>query len=128
MSENPIKKLNTLIEVDSKDAKFNETFSEYRERQGKLTTAPFIAADLREEDDACQTKDSRKFDMDVSQDIINISPKTRQIAPRQFLLPGTHQNKEIEIRKQQYSNICMANINDYAVMFLLNCMEAPIDD
>ena len=29
-----IKKLNTLVEVDSKDVKFNETFADIRERQG----------------------------------------------------------------------------------------------
>jgi hypothetical protein len=123
-----IKKLDPLIEVDSKDAKFNETFSEYRERQGKLTTAPFIAADLREEEDVSQTKDSSTIGKDASQVIINASRQIRRIAPRQFLLPGTHQNKEYEIRKQQYSNICMENINDDAAMFLLNCMEVPIDD
>jgi hypothetical protein len=39
---------NEFVEIDSKDAKFNETFSEYRERQGKITAAPFIDPDLKE--------------------------------------------------------------------------------
>ncbi len=44
------------MEADSKDAKFNETFSDYRERQGKLTTASFIEPDLRVENDVRSTK------------------------------------------------------------------------
>jgi hypothetical protein len=36
----------------------------------------------------------------------------------------------MELRKQQYSNLCLENFmdNDDAAMFLLNCMEAPIDE
>jgi hypothetical protein len=41
-----IKKLGSLVEVDSKDAKFNETFADIRERQGKLTNAQNIEPDL----------------------------------------------------------------------------------
>jgi hypothetical protein len=37
-----------FVEVDSKDAKFNETFSDYRGRQGgKIMTAHFIDPDLK---------------------------------------------------------------------------------
>ncbi len=43
-----IQKSNELVEVDTKDAKFNETFADYRGKQGKLTTAPFIDADLKD--------------------------------------------------------------------------------
>ena len=39
-----------LVQIDSKDAKFNETFSECRERQGKLSPANHIPPDLQQED------------------------------------------------------------------------------
>jgi hypothetical protein len=42
-----IRKSNALVEIDSKDAKFNETFSDYRDRQGKLKSASYIEPDLR---------------------------------------------------------------------------------
>jgi hypothetical protein len=108
----------------------NETFSDYRERQGKLTTAPFIDTDLRVTDDISPINDNSKVDKDAQQDITTVSPHRRKIASRQFLLPGTHQHKEIEVRKQHYSNLCMGNMieNDNATVFLLNCMEATIDD
>jgi hypothetical protein len=38
-----------LDEIDSRDAKFNETFSPYRERQGKLTSTNEIDPDLTTE-------------------------------------------------------------------------------
>ena len=41
-----------FVEIDSKDAKFNETFADCRARQGKLTTANYIEPDLKEEKDA----------------------------------------------------------------------------
>jgi hypothetical protein len=44
-----VPKSNELVEIDSKDAKFNETFADYRGRQGKLTTAHYIEPDLKEE-------------------------------------------------------------------------------
>jgi hypothetical protein len=95
-----------LREVDSKDAKFNETFSDYRERQGKLTTTLFIKPDLRAKKDASSTKivsfdDSSVADKDNQQDVTIVSPQRRTITPRQFLIPGTHQHKEIEVRKLQ---------------------------
>jgi transposase InsO family protein len=125
-----IRKLDMLVDIDTKDAKFNETFSDYRARQGKLTTAPFIEADLREEHDINTKANSSKNDTDDTQHAMNESQPRRQIAPRQFLIPGTHQHKEMEVRRQQYSNLCLENLvdNDDAAMFLLNCMEAPIDE
>jgi transposase InsO family protein len=59
-----IQKSNTLVDIDSKDAKFNETFAEYRGRQGKLTRAPYIDPDLKEEkedtnDDKTDTNDDK---------------------------------------------------------------------
>ena len=119
-----------LSEVDSKDAKFNETFSDYRERQGKLTKASFIEPDLHVLNDVSSTK---KVSFNVGtdrQDVTTVPPTPRKTIPRQFLLPGTHQHKEVEIRKIQYSNLCMENImesHDEAKL-LLNCMEATIDD
>ncbi len=41
-----IRKSNELVEIDSKDAKFNETFSDCRARQGKLVNAQNIDPDL----------------------------------------------------------------------------------
>ncbi len=53
----------------------------------------------------------------------------RQTTPRKLLLPGTHSKHEIEIRKQQYSNLCLDILmeNDKAI-FILNCMEATLDE
>jgi hypothetical protein len=127
------------VEVDSKDAKFNETFSDYRARQGKLTTASFLEPDLRMENDASSTKNvplednsevECEIDEDNQQDVTIVSQQRRKITPRQFLLPGTHQHKEIEIRKLQYSNLCMENIMDGhdEAKLLLHCMEATIDE
>ena len=129
-------KSNTLVEVDtglkeidSKDAKFNETFSDCRERQGKLTTASFLKPDLREEIDVSSAK-KVSFDGSLAADATSASPQRRKVTPRQFLIPGTHQQKEIEIRKLQYSNLCMENImeNHDEAKLLLNCMEASIND
>ncbi len=53
-----IQKSNTFVddfvEIDSKDAKFNETFADCRARHGKLTTAHYIDPDLKEETDASE--------------------------------------------------------------------------
>ena len=46
---NSANRLAEFVEIDSKDAKFNETFSDYRGRQGKTTEANHIAPDLRDE-------------------------------------------------------------------------------
>jgi hypothetical protein len=58
---------------------------------------------------------------------------------RQFLLPGTHSKqvrfelhnseKEIEIRKQQYSNLLTENLTeDAGAIFIMNCVESQIDE
>ncbi len=65
----------------------------------------------------------------------------RQTTPRQFLLPGTHSKHvqsqlpgdfskhELDIRKQQYSNLCLDNLTEQdEAIFLMNCMEASVDE
>ena len=58
-----INKANDLVEIDTKDAKFNETFADCRAMKGKLTAANNIEPDLRNErekpdDDTPETKGS----------------------------------------------------------------------
>ncbi len=55
-----IQKSNELVQIDSKDAKFNETFSDYRGRQGKLTKASYIDPDLKEANEECEDNDMMK--------------------------------------------------------------------
>jgi hypothetical protein len=81
------------VDIDTKDAKFNETYSDYRERQGKITTAPFIDADLRVENDVNTKANSCKSDTDDTQRAMNEPQQRRHINPRQFLIPGTHQQE-----------------------------------
>jgi hypothetical protein len=45
-------KSNKLVQIDSKDAKFNETFSDYRERQGQLSLANHITPDLMDKNES----------------------------------------------------------------------------
>jgi hypothetical protein len=45
-------KSNKLIQIDSNDANINETFSDCRERQGKLSPANHISPDLRNENES----------------------------------------------------------------------------
>jgi transposase InsO family protein len=149
-----VNKYDTLVEVDSKDAKFNETFSDYRGRQGKIMVAPFIAPDLRDESEIHHKEDRRKEttsitekdddNSDTSNDDNTQRPYERlkrHTTPRKFLLPGTHSKHvrfqpqedhlkhELDIRKQQYSNLCMDNLMEQdEANFLLNCMEASIDE
>ncbi len=110
-----VRKSNTFVEIESKDAKFNETFAEHRERQGQLTTAPNIEPDLREEHnyDTNKYKDNTS-DESSDDDVEEINTKhanqqekpgkdddadgeqqrqRRRHAPRQFLLPGSHATK-----------------------------------
>jgi hypothetical protein len=52
--------------------------------------------------------------------------RKRTTVPRQFLLPGTH---ELDIRKQQYSNLCLDNLMEQdEAIFLMECMEASVDE
>jgi hypothetical protein len=138
---NSANRIAEFVEIDSKDAKFNETFSDYRGRQGKITDANHIAPDLRDESSQdSHTKDlacdgisdadnnsmrARLEEVAVKDDKPNFERPRRQITPRKLLLPGTHSSLELEIRKQQYSNLLMDNDD---VIFLTNCMEATLDD
>jgi hypothetical protein len=127
-----IQKSNKLVEIDTKDAKFNEIFADYRGKQGKLTTAPFIDPDLKEETE-CNNEGNESSDNSGNEDESDGQqqherPK-RQTNPRQFLLPGTNSN-EIDVRKQQYSNLCLDNVieDNARAIFILDCMEAQVDD
>jgi hypothetical protein len=128
-----IQKSNTLVDIDSKDAKFNETFAEYRGRQGKLTRAPYIDPDLKEEkedtnDDKTDTNDDKTatFSFDEGP---QAERQRRNNTARKFLLPGTHSD-EIDIRKQQYSHLRLDNLmdDDAEAIFMLDCMEAQTND
>ena len=128
-----------FVEVDSKDAKFNETFSDYRGRQGKIMTAPFIDPDLKEEREINHeeiestattsdvTNDKHHNDKRVSwKDEQHHDRPKRNKTPRQFLIPGTH---ELDIRRQQYSNLCLDNFMEQGeAIFLMECMEASVDE
>ncbi len=108
--------------------KFNETFSDYRDRQGKLKPASYIEPDLRvvsddgKDDREIQRSDNdidhgslpQECDADTSQVTQQPTRQRREIIPRQFLLPGTHSKRtqsqlsdtylrtETNVRKQQY--------------------------
>jgi hypothetical protein len=125
-----IQKSNTFIEIDSKDEKFNETFSDYRARQGKIAAAPYIGPDLKEDNYQHESNDNTNTEEGNDNIKQQQERQKRKIIARQFLLPGTHSQEEIDIRKQQYSHLCLNNLmeNDDDAIFLLNCMEAPIDE
>jgi hypothetical protein len=55
-----IQKYNDFVEIDSKDAKFNETFADCRARKGHLTKAQYLDPDLREEKETMDDDDERK--------------------------------------------------------------------
>ena len=101
-----------LVEIDSKDVKFNETFADIRERKGKLTTAHEIEPDLHDEqrhdntnvnkgDDNATHDDSKNDDAEQNDDEADNDVRQqrtkRQRAQRVFLLPGTH--TELNVRK-----------------------------
>ena len=127
------------MEVDAKDAKFNETFAECRERKGKRTSGHNIELDLtneKETNDNEQLPDENSSDDDKDEQQYE-RPK-RNTRAVQFLLPGTHakqqlktdiSRKEIEIRKEQHTNLCMeSTMEDAEVIFVMNCMESQIDE
>ena len=136
-----IQKSNELVEIDSKDAKFNETFSDYRAQQGQLTRASYIDPDLKEANEECEDSDEMKNMIratDKYEAAMAMQPEAgqqqqerqkRTITPRQFLLPGTN-TKEVNIRKLQYSTLCLDNWtgNNNDAILLLDCMEAQADD
>jgi hypothetical protein len=101
-----IDKSNRFVEIDPKDAKFNETFSDYRGRQGKLMVAPFIDPDLREESEdnheesksTANTSNAKNDDDnndkgDDGKDEHQHDRLKRHTIPWQFLLSGTHSNQ-----------------------------------
>jgi hypothetical protein len=127
-----IQKSNELIEVDTKDAKFNETFADYRGKQGKLTTAPFIDADLKDETERNNEEtgsSDNSGNEDKSEGQRQRERPKRQTTPRQFLLPGTN-SKETDVRRQQYSNLCLDDVieDNASAIFILDCMEAEVND
>ena len=134
---NSTNRLAEFVELDSKDVKFNETFSDFRGRQGKITEANHIAPDLRYESVTANHPNAPVNGRDSNEDNnFNLTrledPEERSrrpIMPRKFLIPGIHSSQEIDIRKQQYSNLCLNNImaND-DVIFITNCMEATLDE
>jgi hypothetical protein len=87
---------NECIEVDSKDAKFIETFSPCRERHGKLSPANVIGPDLSTESDTSKDESilTSDNDLDVSEETATQDPQLhgrgkRSSVSRQFLLPET---------------------------------------
>jgi transposase InsO family protein len=105
-------------EIDSIDVKFNETFSPYRERQGRLISDNPITPDLNiEAENADQMTDGAlpntpksttangEVDPDDGSDIDDelqdvlpdqhLGRGQRTIATRQFLLPGTASSKQV---------------------------------
>jgi hypothetical protein len=125
-----------LVEIDSKDVKFNETFAEHRERKGKLTTASNIDPDLRDEhndvtntnketdktntsDESSDNDDVDEIDPTHENKIKNPGkendadgkrqPLRQRNAPRQFLLPGSHTDKVNKHKENvMLKNLCNA--------------------
>jgi hypothetical protein len=148
--------INQFEEIDSADAKFNETFSPHRERQGKLASVNEIAPDLT----TVPASDSQSLPVPSStkqgepeDGVIDLdSPKDptklqygrglRKATPRQFLIPGTNLNQskiqleplskpvnnEFQIRDQQYANLIMNVATNEHVTFLMACLESQRDD
>ncbi len=138
-----IRKLDMLVEIDSKDENFNETFSDCRAQQGKLSSANNVAPDLHNENQV----DNDENDNDISRrnedngdngheqqhDEDDNDPRIkrprRQTTPRKFLLPGTYSKKELDIRRMEDANICLdSSMDANDPIFLLNCMEAQTND
>jgi transposase InsO family protein len=120
-----IEKSDELVEIDSKDAKFNETFADCRARQGKLMKANYINPDLTEE------KNASDDDKDVEDEQHQKGRQRRITTPRKFLLPGTGTKpSEVNIRQQQYANLCLDDLmeDNSGSILLLDCMEAQLDD
>jgi hypothetical protein len=131
-----IQKSNTFVAIDSKDAKYNETFADCRGRQSKLTMAHYIDPDLKEEQekeasaDEFESRSSNRTD-DEKDEPQRDDRQRRKVIPRTFLLPGTGTySKEIDVRKQQYSNLCLDNLmeDNTNTILIMDCMEAQKDD
>jgi hypothetical protein len=109
---------NKLIEIDSKDVKFNETFSHCRERKGQLSSGANIESDLftgkeanRNETSISSSNEMQKPEAESTAYSSKLRPTPKKI---QFLLPGTHSTsakqtyKEPEINEYQQANLCLS--------------------
>ncbi len=138
-----IRKSNELVEIDSKDAKFNETFADYRAQQGKLTKAPYIDPDLKEEKGNTPTVDFINENSSEDDDNKDEQQQTNEhehlrdgrekriVTPRTFLHPGTGtKSKDLHVRQQQYLHLCLDNLmeDNREAILLLDCMEAQLDE
>jgi hypothetical protein len=82
----------TIVEIDSKDAKFNETFDECRERKGKLSNGRNIESELtieREQHEPSPMEINLENDNEESRYSLRSRP-TRQT---QHFLPETQTNQ-----------------------------------
>ena len=121
------------MEVDTKDAKFNETFADCRERQGRITNGNPIDPDLTEEIEAgTNQRGSNVGDPDLTEEIEDEIPERprRTIKQRQYLLQGTNTKAEIAIRKVQFANLCMETTAEErdVMLSMMDCMESQIDE
>jgi hypothetical protein len=135
-------------EIDSVDAKFNETFSPHRARHGQLTSGNEIAPDLTTVPTSIMPQDS-ELDDGVNELESHEDPTAspygrglRKVVPRQFLIPGTSSqisnvqlepipkpvNNEFQIRDQQYATLNMNVTANEHVTFLMACLEFQRDD
>jgi hypothetical protein len=132
-----VQKSNELVEVDTKDAKFNKTFSDCRERQGKLVNARNINPNLMNVTEVNEQLAHEGNDgSDENGRQLHQRRSSRQTTAVKFLLPGTRatsqsnaanilSQREMDIRKTQYANIGMEKNDD---AFVFACMEAQIDE
>ena len=121
------------MEVDTKDAKFNETFADCRERQGKITNGNPIDPDLTEEvKEETNQSSSNEDDPELNEVIEDETPERprRTVKPRQYLMQGTISKAEIAISKTQLANLCMETTAEERDMMLsmMDCMESQIDE
>ena len=124
-----VARLNKIIEIDSKDVKFNETFSDCRERKGQLSSGANITSDLFTEKEANEATNSsssetQKPEAEFTAYSSKLRPTPKQI---QFLLPGTHSTKAKQIFKEpeiQKADLCLSP----EVEFLSTCIESQIEE
>jgi hypothetical protein len=100
----------------------------------------YIDPDLtNEKENEIDETNSNENSSDEEKDDLQHERPKRMTTQRQFLLPGTHSKqvrfeqhnsaKEIEIRKQQYSNLLTENLTeDAGAIFIMNCVESQIDE
>jgi len=144
-----IGKSNELATIDAKDAKFNETFSDIRERQGKLSPANHISPDLQDESkstshlhcdkqvssatppdtpNSSNEADNQGLEQQHESDHYGMKRQPRQTIPRDFLLPGTY-SREQQIRRMGEANLCEdTSMGEDDPIYLLHCMEAQTSD